>query len=54
MPASRKPPTVDCPRLLLLILAQVGKRLRLIGMKGAAMEKWALQKLGVWADEDQG
>lgn len=54
MPASRKKPTVACPRLLLRALIKVGKWLRLLGMQGAALEKWAAQQLGVWPDDEEG
>lgn len=40
---SRAPPT-GAWRAILLTLAKIGGR-------GAALERWALKQLGVWADE---
>lgn len=40
--SSRKPPT-GVWKLTLLVLARIGGR-------GRKLERWALRKLGVWAD----
>jgi hypothetical protein len=52
MNASPGPPT-GAWRLLLIALAIVGTGLRQLGKPGAALERWAMIKLGVWSDEGE-
>lgn len=47
---SRERPTGGW-RLTLTLLALIGTALRQLGKPGAALERWSLTKLGVWADE---
>lgn len=37
-------------RVALTALAMIGTALRQLGKPGAALERWALKRLGVWAE----